>query len=173
MKKLEAASSQAFLTTHSTSVLAGSSISSVWYIDMKGKVGLLDSQKIAEFRRSQPETFFSRLSIVAEGPTEKGFVTVFLEKALGGSLEQYGIYVTDGGGNEKTVKLLDALSQGGLTFGGFADDEGTFSGTWQTLQQKLGSLLLRWPSGCIEENVLPARTCFSSATDISPIRPCQ
>lgn len=43
-----------------------------------------------------------------------------------------------------------------LSFSGFADDEGTFSGTWTELKQKLGALLFRWPSGCIEENVLPA-----------------
>jgi putative ATP-dependent endonuclease of OLD family len=156
MKKLEASSSQTFLTTHSTSVLAGSAKASVWYVDAKGKVGPLDSQKIGEFRKSQPETFFSRFAVVAEGPTEKGFVTFLLEKALGGPLEQYGIYVTDGGGNENTVKLLQALSEGGLSFSGFADDEGTFSGTWTELKQKLGALLFRWPSGCIEENVLPA-----------------
>lgn len=156
MKKLEAATSQAFVTTHSTSALAGSSAASVWYVDAKGKVGPLASTKIGECRKSQPETFFSRFAIVAEGATEKGFVTFLLEKALGGPLEQFGIYVTDGWGNENTLKLLEALSEGGLSFGGFADDEGTFPTSWTTLKTKLGALLFRWPSGCIEENVLPA-----------------
>jgi putative ATP-dependent endonuclease of OLD family len=50
---------------------------------------------------------------------------------------------------------LEALSEGGLRFAGFADDEaGKYSGRWERLEEELGTLLFRWPSGCLEENII-------------------
>lgn len=156
VKKLEEAASQVFLTTHSTSVLAATTKSSIWYVDVEGKIGPLGADKIALFRKGQPETFLSRFAIVAEGATEMGFVTYLLEKALGAPLEQFGIFVADGNGNENTLRLLQALSEGGLSFGGFADNEGTYPDIWKSLLEKQGGLLFRWATGCVEENVFAA-----------------
>jgi putative ATP-dependent endonuclease of the OLD family len=51
---------------------------------------------------------------------------------------------------------LEALSKAGLSFGGFADDEGKHPTRWNRLSQKLGLLLFRWQDGCLEENILAA-----------------
>ncbi|MDH8351572.1 hypothetical protein QIG27_27395, partial [Klebsiella pneumoniae] len=52
---------------------------------------------------------------------------------------------------------LEALAEGGLRFGGFADDEGgKHPDRWKKLGGKLGHLLFRWPSLCIEENIVGA-----------------
>ena len=109
---------------------------------------------MARQRKTDPETFLARLAVVVEGATEFGFVIALLEKAMGSSLEQYGIHVTDGGGHEATLGLLEALAAGRLRFGGFADDEGQHLTRWQNVAQKLDKLLFRWQSGCIEENVI-------------------
>jgi putative ATP-dependent endonuclease of OLD family len=96
----------------------------------------------------------SRLTIVSEGATEVGFVSALLERALGSSLEQHGIHVTDGGGHETTLDLLQAFSEGGVHFGGFADEEGKYPERWKRLSDKLGNLLFRWTKGCLDENII-------------------
>src|SRR5581483_6655729 len=85
--KLQSGMSQVFITTHSPSALAAASKAGVWYVDHAGKIGPLDSTKIARHRRTDPETFLARVAVVAEGITEVGFAATVLEKALSGPLE--------------------------------------------------------------------------------------
>jgi putative ATP-dependent endonuclease of OLD family len=93
----------------------------------------------------------------SEGATEVGFATALLERALGKPLMDFGVHVSDGGGHESTLGLLEALKAGGLSFGGFADDEsGKHPTRWKTLEYALGPLLFRWPKGGLEENVFAA-----------------
>jgi putative ATP-dependent endonuclease of the OLD family len=146
--------SQVFLTTHSPSAISAAAGANLWYIDHAGKIGQLTSQEIAKHRKIDPETFLARLAVVAEGSTEFGFVGALLEKVLGSSLQNYGVHVTDGGGNATTLGILEALATGGLRFAGFADDEGQYPTRWQNLTQQLGTLLFRWKSGCIEQNII-------------------
>ena len=157
MEKLQAGKSQVFVTTHSPFSIAAASQASLWYVDHEGKVGVLEPKKTARHRKTDPETFLARLTVVTEGATECGFVTVLLEKALGSSLEQHGVHVSDGGGHESTLGLLEALADGGLRFGGFADDEGgKHPERWKKVTEKLDKLLFRWTSGCLEENIINA-----------------
>lgn len=156
VKKLESSPSQIFLTTHSTIVLAATADASIWYVDATGKIGQLDAQKTRNLRQEEPEAFLARFTIVAEGATEVGFVTYFLEKALAGSPEDHGIYIADGNGNEAVLELLKAMDKAGLAFGGFADDEGKSAPSWQELKTKIGSALFQWPTGCIEQHVFAA-----------------
>jgi len=154
MENLQASKSQVFVTTHSPSAISAASKASLWYVDHAGGIGQLTSADVARQRKTDPETFLGCLAVVAEGATEFGFVAALLEKALGSSLEQHGVHVTDGGGHEATLGLLEALAAGGLCFGGFADDEGKHPTRWQNVTKKLDKLLFRWKSGCIEENVM-------------------
>lgn len=156
MRRLQDGKSQVFVTTHSPAVIAAASESSIWYVDHTGKIGPLDAKKIARHRVNDPHTFLSRLAIVAEGATEVGFVSTLLEAALGVSLDRHGVYISDGGGHDNTLDVLQALAEGGLRFGGFADDEGKFPERWKKLETALGPLLFRWRSGCIEENIVHA-----------------
>ena len=157
MDKLQEGKSQVFVTTHSPSAISAASKASLWYVDHAGRIGPLESSKIARHRKTSPETFLARLTVVAEGASEYGFVTALLEKALGSPLEQHGVHVSDGGGHETTLDLLEALANGGLRFGGFADDEeGKHPERWKKVAGRLDKLLFRWVSGCLEENIIGA-----------------
>ncbi len=153
MEKLQAGPSQVFVTTHSPSAIAAASKASLWYVDHTGQIGLLDPAKTTKHRRTDPETFLARLTVVAEGATEFGFVSDFLERALGSPLEQHGIHITDAGGHSAALGLLEALAGARLRFGGFADEEGKHPTRWQNVQTSLGTLLFRWTSGCTETNI--------------------
>lgn len=154
MEKLQVGASQCFVTTHSPSTISAASKAALWYVDHAGKIGPLRGKETARHRRTDPETFLARLTVVAEGATEVGFVTVLLEKSLGSSLKQHGVHVSDGGGHEATLGLLEALAEGGLRFAGFADDEGKHPSRWQKVADALDKLLFRWASGCMEKNVV-------------------
>jgi putative ATP-dependent endonuclease of OLD family len=157
VEKLQAGKSQVFVTTHSPAAISAASKAGLWYVDHMGQIGPLDATKIAKHRKTDPETFLARLAVVAEGATEVGFTLTLLERALAAPLEQHGIHVSDGGGHETALGVLEALAEGGLRFGGFADDEGgKHPDRWKKLGGKLGHLLFRWPSLCIEENIVGA-----------------
>jgi putative ATP-dependent endonuclease of OLD family len=155
MQELQSSASQIFVTTHSASALAAASNANFWYVDHKGGIGPLDSRKIARHRKADPETFLARLSIVGEGVTEVGFVGELLARAGLAPLEQYGIHLADGGGNESTLDVLEALAAGGLRFGGFGDNErGQHAERWAKAKEGLGPLLFQWNAGCVEEAVI-------------------
>ena len=152
--KLQNCSSQVFATTHSPFVIAAASSAAFWYVDHLGSIGPLDGKKINTVRVTDPGAFLSRLSVVVEGATEVGFVGALLERAFESPLDALGVHVCNGGANETTLDLLEALIEGGLRFAGFADQEGKHPTRWQAVSDELGPLLFRWPSGCIEENVI-------------------
>jgi putative ATP-dependent endonuclease of the OLD family len=154
VRKLQEGVPQVFVTTHSAAAISAADKSALWYIDHAGNIGSLDAGKIAQHRRSDPEALLSRLTIVGEGATEVGFVSAFLEWALAASLEEHGVRVSDGGGNETTLDLLEALSAAGILFGGFTDDEGKSPQRWADLKIKLDKLLFRWARGCLDENII-------------------
>jgi hypothetical protein len=155
--KLQSGGAQVFVTTHSPAAIAAAGQASLWYVDHRGEIGPLEAAKIARHRVTDPDTFLSRLAIVAEGATESGFASALLERALGKPLTHFGIHVSNGGGHELTLELLEGLKAGGLSFGGFADDEdGKHPTRWKALEVSIGPLLMRWPKGCLEENVFVA-----------------
>jgi len=156
MGDLLAGASQVFLTTHSPAAIAAAVNASLWYVDHSGGIGTLESAPVERQRKHDPECFLARLTIVAEGITEFGFASALLEKAFGSVLQKHGVHITDGNGHESALCLLEALSSAGLRFGGFADDEGKHPTRWDRLSQKLGELLFRWRSGCLEENIIAA-----------------
>lgn len=148
--------SQVFLTTHSPAAIAAAAAASLWYVDQCGRIGSLASAPVERQRKHDPECFLARLTIVAEGVTESGFVSALLEKTLESILQKHGVHITDGNGHESALVLLEALSTAGLQFGGFVDDEGKHPTRWEKLLQKQGDLLFRWKSGCLEENIIAA-----------------
>ncbi|MHB1095620.1 MAG: ATP-dependent nuclease [Gemmatimonadaceae bacterium] len=156
LEELQAGQSQVFVTTHSPSAISAAREAALWYVDHVQTIGPLSAAKTATHRVKDPEMFLARLAIVCEGITEVGFVTALLEAAVGASLQQHGVHVSNGEGNDPTLNLLEALAEGGLRFGGFADDEGTHPTRWASVMAAHGPLVFRWGSGCIEENILRA-----------------
>ena len=153
MADLQDSKSQVFATTHSVAVIGASSKASLWYVDAKGCIGRLP-KTVAPLQRRDPETFLARLAVIAEGVTEVGFVRALLARALDSDLLDHGLWITDGGGNYQTLQLLEDLLKSGLAFAGFADDEGDNPNKWQAVKKQIGPLLFRWPTGCLEENII-------------------
>jgi len=147
---------QSFVTTHSPVAIECGTNADLWYVDVSGKIGKLERAKIENQQKRDPETFLSKVAVICEGITEVGFMDCILHKAFPATPLDYGVRVCDGGGNECTLNLLEALAKGGLLFAGIADNEGLFSGRWSSLKEKLGDNLLQWKGGCTEEMVLGA-----------------
>lgn len=156
MARLQDALSQAFITTHSPAAISAAGKASLWYMDQTGGLGQLKGTKVTKLRATDPDAFLARLTIVAEGITEVGFVWWLLTKALASELQPLGFHVADGGGHDTTIELLESLSKGGMQFGGFADDENRHPTRWTEVQKRLGPLLFRWKTGDIESNIVDA-----------------
>tara|TARA_R110000868_G_scaffold43192_2_gene145731 strand:- start:3329 stop:5101 length:1773 start_codon:yes stop_codon:yes gene_type:complete len=156
VRDLQSQPTQSFVTTHSAVAISAAAGGHLCFLDHAGNIGHLPREKIARQQDRDPETFLSRLAIIAEGPTEIGFLSHILERAIDGDLADHGLRVCDGQGNESTLGLLEAMAEAKLIFAGFADDEGKFAGRWATLKTTMGSSLFRWDAGCTEENVLAA-----------------
>jgi putative ATP-dependent endonuclease of OLD family len=154
--KLQSGKSQAFITTHSPAAISATATGALWYVGHNGSIGPLDAKKIAAHRVKDPDAFLSRLAIIGEGVTEVGFCRALLECALEGALQQHDIHVSDGNGNDNTLDVLEALADGGLNFGGFADDEQRYPKRWADVLAAHGPLVFRWKAGCIEENIIKA-----------------
>ena len=73
---------QSFVTTHSAAVISAAAGTSLWYIDAQGSIGNLPATKVARHQAKDPEAFLTRLSVVADGITEVGFVTVLLVRYI-------------------------------------------------------------------------------------------
>lgn len=153
MGELQNNGSQVFVTTHSPTALSAASSATIWQMDTAGAIGRLPDSIRVHLRRD-PEAFLARLTIITEGPTEFGFVEQLLRKTLPQDRLDYGIWITSGDGNDYALQMLQDLAKSGLRFAGFADDEGRSPNRWASVQSELGNLLFRWPSGCIEQNIL-------------------
>ncbi len=154
MKTLIEGPGQTFITTHSSTVVGSSEHASLWYIDSAGKIGGLPRDKISRHQSTDPEAFLARLTIVAEGATEVGFLASLLDRYIP-DWRDHGVYISDATGNDNVLNLLEALSIGGLRFTGFADYEGRFGGRWKALKAQMGDHLFQWAEGCLEENIIP------------------
>lgn len=154
VKSLQAQPAQSFVTTHSAVAINAADQASLWYLDASGQIGPLPREKIARQQDRDPETFLSRFAVIAEGPTEVGFLSYLLERAIDGSFADHGVRVCDGQGNPATLDLLEAMADGGLAFGGFADDEGQSPGRWSDLKAKMGDRLFQWAGGCTEQRII-------------------
>jgi hypothetical protein len=157
IERLQSDDGQVFITTHSPAILSAASDAALWYVDHTGNMGPLDAQKIAAHREDEPETFLSVLAIIGEGPTEVGFARTLLSRAVETPLLRVGVHVSNGGGHEKTLDLLEALVAGGLRFGCFVDDEdGKHPTRWAAVEKAQGALAFRWKNGCLEQNIINA-----------------
>ncbi|MBK1684995.1 ATP-binding protein [Rhodoferax fermentans] len=147
---------QIFLTTHSPVAISCAEDAHLWYLDSLGSIGALPRDKIGPQQKRDPETFLARVAVIAEGPTEVGFLQYLLEKAFKGNPLDHGVRVCDGQGNSATLDLLETLASSGLLFAGLVDDEGTAPERWKKLKDKLKGRLHQWPKGCTEDHVIGA-----------------
>lgn len=153
---LKARHGQSFVTTHSPVAISCASEAHLWYLDSRGSIGALPHDKIGAQQRRDPETFLARVAVIAEGPTEVGFLRFLLEKAFGCAPLDHGVRVCDGQGNDATLDLLETLASAGVLFAGIADNEGRAPERWRRLKEQLGDRLMQWAGGCTEQHVIQA-----------------
>lgn len=146
--------SQSFVTTHSPIAVSCSEGAQLWYLDADGNLGILDRKKTSAHQKRDPETFLSRVSIIAEGETEVGFIDQILNSLFGGKQLDAGVRVCLGQGDDQLLDLLESLNKSGIKFAGFADNDGKKPDRWSYLKKAMGERLFQWPSGCIEKNIL-------------------
>lgn len=145
---------QCFITTHSPVAIHCAEWGKLWYLDRAGRIGELVHDKIAAQQQRDPETFLAKLAVIAEGPTEIGFLRRLLELAFKTEPLNYGVRLCDGQGNQQTLGLLEALGEARLSFAAIADDEGKQAGRWVAIKQAMGDRLLRWGEACTEKVVI-------------------
>ncbi|WP_119024675.1 ATP-dependent nuclease [Burkholderia sp. PAMC 26561] len=154
VRHIAAGQGQTFITTHSASVVTAATDASVWYVDTGCRVGALAREKVSRHLARDPEAFLARVTLVAEGATEVGFLREIFDRELPGWRDR-GVHIADGGGNDDTLTLLEALLVGGVKFAGFVDNENRDAGRWRAVANRVGSLLFQWNTGNMEENVIP------------------
>ncbi len=154
VQRIAAGQGQTFVTTHSASILNAATGAAVWYVDTGGRVGELPTDKVSRHLARDPEAFLARLAIVTEGATEVGFLREQFEHVLPGWRE-FGVHITEGGGNDDALALLEALSRGGVKFGGFVDNENRNAGRWRAVKDRVNELLFQWDEGNMEQNIIP------------------
>jgi putative ATP-dependent endonuclease of OLD family len=74
---------QAFIKTHSPTVIAAATDASIWYLDHTGSIGEIARDATERLRKNDPNALLARLTVVAEGSTEQGFVVTLLRRAVG------------------------------------------------------------------------------------------
>ncbi|MGF6732790.1 putative ATP-dependent endonuclease of OLD family [Paraburkholderia youngii] len=154
VRHIAGAQGQTFVTTHSASVVTTATDASIWYVDTGARIGALAREKVSRRLARDPEAFLARLTLVAEGATEVGFLQEIFDHELPG-WKDCGVHIADGGGNDDTLMLLEALSTGGVKFAGFVDNENRHAGRWRAVADRVGALLFQWNAGNMEENVIP------------------
>ncbi len=120
---------QAFIATHSPTMLRAFSASAVWRLDASKNPILFSPTVFARLLRQDPEAFFAPLPIVCEGVTEIGLLRAILPSLTGSSLEALGIHPVDGGGHGPTLDLAKGLADAGIRVAVFADNETELEGT--------------------------------------------
>lgn len=149
--------SQTMVTTHSGFVISAAKAATLWHLDAVGGIGELPTEKVGTLQQRDPAALLSRLTVIVEGITEVGFLEVLLERRVSPDWGPYGLYIADGGGNDRVLQLLEGLLSGGVRFAGMADREAGDPSPerWARVQQALGDRLFRWDTGNLESNVLP------------------
>ena len=127
---------QAFLTTHAPALLSSLRDQPIWHIAAPGAVEPIAAslKKLLEVR---PDTFFARLPILCEGPTEIGLLSEWLPPLVGGDLASLGVELVDGGGQPHVLSSLEAIAEAKIPCAGFLDNEAEHSGRRNTLSRRI------------------------------------
>lgn len=132
---------QAFLTTHSPTILSTLPSGSVWRMRQAQEPVCFDGVPLTKLLADDPEAFFCPVPILCEGVTEMGFIDELLPLALGKSLERSGVHPIDGGGQPNVLTIAEAFIQSGMPCSVFLDNEATHSGRRQLIERQITGLV--------------------------------
>lgn len=156
LRKLLEAGGQAFLTTHSSTVLSELEVAEVHRLDWRFEAAPtpagLDAEQppgdtapspvptphvtrlsadLARTKDDNAEALLCRLPVVCEGQTEVEVLRVLLDQLAerdGYSLAALGVQLVDGGGQPHVFSVVDAYREAGFRLGLFLDEEPVHSG---------------------------------------------
>lgn len=156
LRKLLEAGGQAFLTTHSSTVLSELDVAEVhrldWSLEAARTSHASDAEQppsdarslrvstprltrlspdLARTKDENAEALLCRLPVVCEGQTEVEVLRVLLDQLAerdGYSLAALGVQLVDGGGQPHVFSVVDAYRAAGFRLGLFLDEEPVHSG---------------------------------------------
>lgn len=156
LRKLLEGGGQAFLTTHSSTVLSELDVAEVhrldWHLEAAPTPATPDTERpssdaapprvptprltrlspdLARTKDENAEALLCRLPVVCEGQTEVEVLRVLLDqlaKRDGYSLAALGVQLVDGGGQPHVFGVVDAYRAAGFRLGLFLDEESVHSG---------------------------------------------
>jgi|SRR5450759_468170 len=138
-RNLAGATGQAFITTHSLSLLAALRPNELWRLVPGGTPTALATVPPSLLAQA-PETFLCRLAVLCEGPTEAGFLGPMLASmaARDGKppLDERGIVLVDRTGQPFVLTEAKAILDLGMACGLFVDAENDHSGRRTQLEQR-------------------------------------
>ncbi|MHB8510084.1 MAG: ATP-dependent nuclease [Candidatus Dormibacteria bacterium] len=158
LRSMLASGGQAFITTHSPTVVCLTKEGEAWRIVGSGDniqlvrvAGVLHRAMIRD-----PEALLCRLPLVCEGATEIGVLTTLFRSA-GHDIDVLGIRLVDGGGHTDALALIESLSHLGVEVLGLVDNE-IFGSGKRAEVAALPGVRLTQPEGgrCIEEAIVNA-----------------
>lgn len=156
LRKLLETGGQAFVTTHSSTVLSELEVDEVhrldWRLEAAPTPAELDgaeppvdtprlvrtprltrlSADLSRTKADNAEALLCRLPVVCEGQTEVELLRVLLDQLAerdGYSLAALGVQVVDGGGQPHVFGVVDAYREAGFRLGLLLDEEPAHSGT--------------------------------------------
>lgn len=124
---------QAFVTTHSPTVVSGMQQSELYRLPgPQAKPIHLDSPQLAPLFKSVADMFLARLPVLCEGITEVGLFDILLDSLadaeIGSDLDSLGIRLLSGAGQPTIFDQAKALWDAGMVFGLFVDAEDAHKG---------------------------------------------
>jgi putative ATP-dependent endonuclease of OLD family len=156
VRDLASGASQVFMTTHSAPALVAAQPATVWHLTPRHEIGELAQPRSRQLLERDPEAFLARLALIAEGPTEVGFLKTILRREIPTDLLDLGVRIANGGGNQFCRELLEEFQKAKFAVGAVVDNEGDAQQSWTELGAALGDLFFQWANGCTEQNVMAA-----------------
>lgn len=161
---------QAFITTHSSTVLAALRAAELrrvhWEYEkteheetpadpprLRPRITAL-GEEVARMKADDPEALLCRLPVVCEGSTESILLDDQLRaraRQVGLDLDALGIRLVDGRGQPNALTLADALRHAGMAIGAFLDEESKCQGRRQRLRDDTRTIYGSFaPARCTE-----------------------
>lgn len=163
---------QAFLTSHSPTVLKVLEPYEVWrYSGGPGLISMATSGVNRVFA-ANPVAMLSRLPTICEGITEVGLLEGFIDRRSERfgtpDLDSSGVALVDGGGQGQAVDFAQALVDAGIECSAFVDAESEGSGKREALSQSPLCELGTWPGDGVRniEEALAALLPWDSLVEV-------
>jgi putative ATP-dependent endonuclease of OLD family len=175
LRRLVGASGQAFLTTHSSTVLAELRIDELHRLDWRAENDTLRpsvtrlGSALQKAKQQDAESLLCRLPVVCEGATEQRLVRALLDmfaETRGVSLAALGVHAVDGGGQPHAFSVIDAYRDAGFELGMFLDNEKEHSGARAKCAAHPEVVAGAWTGASCTEDALAHRLSFAQLDEL-------